>query len=150
MVLSLDDINEERGLYGGQGIPGEEWGKTLRIAEERAGAQLRAGTDVIVDDTGSPRFVRDHWRDVASREKARFSLVWVQMDTALQQKRLRQNRCVPVRNDVTDEVMADHVSGFEPPTEEGAIAIDARDVRDPRHVRRIADELRRGDGRPAS
>lgn len=58
-LLSLDRINEERGLDGGQGIPLDEWATTNRIAHERAGALLAAGRHVVVDDTGSPRFVRD-------------------------------------------------------------------------------------------
>nr|WP_282818681.1 AAA family ATPase [Curtobacterium flaccumfaciens] len=35
-LLSLDQINEERGLHGGQGIPLEEWAATNRIAHARA------------------------------------------------------------------------------------------------------------------
>jgi len=38
-VISLDLINAERGLYGGQGIPLEEWAATDRIAHERVEAQ---------------------------------------------------------------------------------------------------------------
>jgi predicted kinase len=65
MVFSLDSINEERGLYGGQGIPVEGWVETNRLAEERCNAQLQAGRNVIIDDTGSPRFIRNRWHDVA-------------------------------------------------------------------------------------
>jgi shikimate kinase len=54
MVFSLDSINEERGLDGGQGIPVEGWVETNRLAEERCNAQLQAGRNVIIDDTGSP------------------------------------------------------------------------------------------------
>jgi predicted kinase len=84
-VLSLDSINEERGLYGRQGIPVDEWAETNRLAEERCRAQLRTGHNVIIDDTGSPRFIRDQWREVAARTHAAFVLVWVQIlewDTA--------------------------------------------------------------------
>lgn len=74
-VLSIDSINEERGLYGGGGIPGEEWENTLRIADERASGLLGAGHDVVIEDTGSPRFVRDRWRAIANRERSSFKLV---------------------------------------------------------------------------
>jgi predicted kinase len=142
VVVSLDGINEERGLFGGQGIPEEEWVRTHRIGDTRASDHLRSGTDVIVDDTGSPRFVRDHWRDIASREGARFSLVWVQIDSALRQDRLRATRATHDRHDVTDEVLAEHVADFQPPSAEHPITVDARDVRDLSRVRSIAASLR--------
>lgn len=141
-IVSLDSINEERGLYGGQGIPAEEWANTHRIGDERVSIYLRLGLDVIVDDTGSPRFVRDHWRDIASREGARFSLVWVQIDPKLQHERLVENRATNARHDVTDAVMAEHLASFQMPTDEDPIVIDARDVRDPTLVRGIAEALR--------
>ena len=143
-VVSLDAINEERGLHGGEGIPGSEWATTHRVGEERVSALLGAGTDVIVDDTGSPGFVREHWRDIANRAGAEFSLVWVQIDPELQRTRLLENRESGTRHDVSDQVMSDHISGFEPPLAEDAILVDARDVRDAAVARRIADELNRG------
>jgi hypothetical protein len=33
--ISLDDINAERGLWGGDGIPVEEWERTHALARER-------------------------------------------------------------------------------------------------------------------
>lgn len=141
-VFSLDSINEERGLYGGQGIPVEEWVESTRLAEERCSAPLRASRNVIIDDTGSPRFIRDHWRDVAARTHAAFALVWAQIDPELQRERLLANRLTGGRHDVTDEVLLDHVAHFESPTDEGAITINARDVSDPRHVKTIVDAIR--------
>lgn len=52
-VLSLDVINAERGLYGGQGISGEEWQKTHQIAQARALHALTGRRSVIIDDTAS-------------------------------------------------------------------------------------------------
>lgn len=64
-VISLDDINAERGLDGGQGIPLEAWAETNRIAQVRATEALREGRNVVVDDAGSPRRAGlhelDHW-----------------------------------------------------------------------------------------
>lgn len=34
-VVSLDEINEERGLYGGEGIPLSDWARTNELARER-------------------------------------------------------------------------------------------------------------------
>lgn len=140
-VISLDSINEERGLLGGRGIPAEEWMTTHRIAEERVSARLRAGADIVLDDTGSPRFVREHWRDIANREGARFALVWVQIDPELQRERLLANRVTNTRNDVTDAVMAEHVANFEPPIGEDPIVIDAHEAGDQASVRKVVEAL---------
>jgi len=35
-IISLDEINEERVLHGGHGIPVEEWPRTNSIARDRA------------------------------------------------------------------------------------------------------------------
>jgi predicted kinase len=141
-VFSLDSINEERGLYGGQGIPVEEWVETNRLAQERCRAHLSADRNVIIDDTGSPRFIRDQWRDIAARTHAAFVLVWIQIDPELQRERILANRLAGGRHDVTDKVLLDHVAHFESPTDEGAITINARDVSDPRHVETIVDAIR--------
>ncbi|WP_181441856.1 AAA family ATPase [Curtobacterium sp. MCBD17_040] len=66
----------------------EEWTTTNRIANERAGALLAADPHVVVDDTGSPRFIRDEWRATASAAGAPFVLVWVQVSPELQRQRV--------------------------------------------------------------
>ena len=141
-VLSLDAINAERGLYGGQGIPLEEWATTNRIADERVRDLLAAGRDVIVDDTGSPRFIRDGWRETARAQGAAFSLVWVQIDPELQRERVLVNRANKDRHDVIDEILSEHIASFEPPVAEDAITIDARAALDPREVARLVAEIR--------
>ncbi|GAA1486972.1 AAA family ATPase [Brachybacterium fresconis] len=140
-VISLDLINEERGLYGGQGIPWEEWAKTNQIAHERGQALLEAGHHVVVDDTGSPRFIRDGWRAVAERSNAPFALVWVQIGADLQSERIRVNRRSHDRHDVTDSVLQEHRASFEPPTDEDALVIDAESTADPEQVAALAHEL---------
>ena len=141
--LSLDRINAERGLDGGQGIPLEEWATTNRIAHERGAALLAAGTDVVVDDTGSPRFIRDGWREVAQGAGARFAIVWVRIDPGLQRERVLANRSAAVRNDVVDRVLADHAAAFEDPADEDPIVVDARDTRDAGVIDAVVGELRR-------
>ncbi|WP_114854252.1 ATP-binding protein [Brachybacterium sp. YJGR34] len=141
-VVSLDLLNEERGLDGGQGIPLEEWATTNRMAHERGHELLEAGHHVVVDDTGSPRFIREGWRDVAERSGVPFALVWVQISAALQDERVRATRRSLDRHDVTDAVLREHRATFEPPTDEDALIVDARCTDDPEQVAAIAQRLR--------
>jgi len=114
-VLSLDAINSERGLHGGRGIPVEEWVTTNAMARDRAVALLRRGRSVIVDDTSSLRFLRDEWRRVAHSVGAAFALVFVDTDVAVIRERVALNRAAPVRPDVLDRVLDEHLAGFEDP-----------------------------------
>lgn len=142
VLVSLDAINAERGLYGGQGIPIEEWARTNEIAQRNALGALQSGRAVVVDDTGSSRFVRDGWRKVAEDAHASFCIVWVQIDPARQRQRLLANRAAGLRHDVTDEVMDAHVADFDAPTREDPLVIDADDTRSPTVVAEIAEHLR--------
>ncbi|MCJ1715133.1 ATP-binding protein [Curtobacterium sp. VKM Ac-2922] len=141
-ITSLDRINDERGLDGGQGIPLEEWATTNRIAHERVARMLADGKHVIVDDTGSPRFVRDAWRADADQAGVPFVLVWVQIDPELQRVRVRSNRRSGLRADVTDAVLAEHAATFEPPTDEGALVVDAERSDDPATSADLAAAIR--------
>lgn len=64
-IVSLDEINERRGLWGGDGIPVEEWMRTHELASGEVRGLLGSGASVVVDDTSSPRFLRDGWRSLA-------------------------------------------------------------------------------------
>ena len=141
-LLGLDAINAERGLDGGQGIPLTEWAETNRIAHSRVARLLRDGSHVVVDDTGSPRFIRDAWRDTAERAGVPFRIVWVRIEPELQRRRVDANRAELARHDVVDAVLVDHVAGFEPPIDEDPIVVDAGATRDARRVREVADLLR--------
>ena len=125
-VVSLDEINEERGLHGGEGIPLSEWARTNELARDRVIAQLRDDQTVIVDDTSSPRFLRDGWRALCSSVGASMVLVYVDTSMDLIRQRLTNNRLTEHRGDVTDEVMAAHQESFEAPEEdEQAIRVGA-------------------------
>lgn len=140
-LISLDDINHERGLYGGQGISLDEWSTTNRIAHERAGTFLKEGHHVVVDDTGSPRFIRDEWRATAESAGAPFALVWVRITSDLQRERVHINRESRRRRDVTDAILQQHGTDFEPPTNENALIVDARSTTDPDRVEAIVEQL---------
>lgn len=141
-LLSLDQINEERGLHGGQGIPLEEWAATNRIAHARAGVLLAAGRHVVVDDTGSPRFIRDEWRTTASAAGVPFVLVWVQISPELQRERVLANRLGQVRPDVTDAVLQEHGASFEPPVSEDPWVIDATSTSDSVAIAAIVEAIK--------
>lgn len=140
-LVSLDAINAERGLFGGQSVSREEWARTNEAAQVRAAEALRAGRAAVVDDTGSPRFIRDGWRAVAEATNAAFSIVWVQIDPERQRQRLLANRSNPNRHDVVEEVMAAHVASFESPAAEDPLIVDADDAASPQVAATIANRI---------
>jgi predicted kinase len=140
-LVSLDAINAERGLDGGQGIPLTEWAESNRIAHARAKTILRENSHVVVDDTGSPRFIRDSWRETALAADVPFRIVWVQIDLELQRARVEANRADLARHDVVEGVLTDHIAAFEPPLDEDPVVVDATDTRDLRRVREVAEVL---------
>jgi predicted kinase len=124
--VSLDAINEERGLRGGDGIPVSEWMRTNDEASAHVEEALSAGRAVIVDDTSSPRFLRGRWHELASRAHAEMALVFVDATEELIRARLAANRSDLARHDVIDDVMDAHLGAFEAPeTDEHAIPVDA-------------------------
>jgi predicted kinase len=141
-VISLDIINTERGLDGGQGIPQAEWATTDRIAHERVEALLRHDQQVVVDDTGSPRFIRDQWRATAKTSGVPFAIVWIQVTRELQRKRVAANRSHQERLDVTDAVLDEHMASFESPTSENPFVVDALDTHSRSRAVDIADSIR--------
>ncbi len=117
-TISLDAINAERGLYGGEGIPLFEWAKTVDLGRQRAKAFLSRRETVIVDDTSSPRFLRDDWRELCVAADAPLALVFVDTPEEIIRRRLADNRTAGRRRDVTDQVMAVHLDTFEPPDDD--------------------------------
>lgn len=116
VIVSLDAINAERGLWGGDGIPVEEWAHTNEVGHERVRTIIATGGTVIIDDTSSPRFLRDGWREIASAGGARLVLVYVDTPVPVIMQRLASNRRDPTRGDLSDDVLIEHLSSFEPPT----------------------------------
>ncbi|HSG41266.1 MAG TPA: ATP-binding protein [Thermoanaerobaculia bacterium] len=116
--IGLDDINEERGLRGGEGLPGEEWERTSAIAIERMGRLLDAGRDVVLDDTLCFRWLRDRYAAVADRHAARFVLLYVATPLPEIYRAMARNDAIPQRNPIRPEVFETHARCFEHPSEE--------------------------------
>jgi predicted kinase len=131
VVISLDQVNAERGLTSGTGIHLTEWQRTHEIAHDRTRTELRAGRQVVVDDTSSPRFLRDRWRELGREAGVSVTLVYLDTPVQVSVARHAANRERPTRPDVAGSVLQDHLAGFEPPEpDEDAVrvAFDTRRV----------------------
>lgn len=138
-VISLDEINLRRGLHSGQGVAVIEWQRTHDIAREEARAVVEAGGLAVIDDTSSPRFLRDGWRKLASELCCVLQLVYVKADRDTVLRRRAANDADPARAAVRDEILSDHLDRFEPPeADEHALVI------------RPGDEIRSWIGRNLS
>jgi len=117
-MISLDEINEERGLHGGEGLTDTQWEETSAIAVERLRSVLDSGRSLVLDDTLSHRFLRDRYRKVAADAQADFVLLFV--DTALSDitERMERNRKRPARTAIDAQVFETHKKRFEYPSED--------------------------------
>jgi len=123
--VGLDDINEERGLRGGEGIPAEEWERTHAIAIERIGKLLDAGRDVVLDDTLCFHWLRDRYAVVADRHAARFVLIYVATPLPEIHHAMARNEADPQRNPIRPDVFETHARSFEHPVaEESPVVYD--------------------------
>jgi predicted kinase len=115
VLVSLDDINAERGFQSGAGVPMEEWVRTHEISRSRTRSALHAGATAVVDDTSSPRFLRDGWRKFAQELHVPLVIVYVDTPVELSLSRHAANRTDGRRMDVTDEILHEHLDSFEVP-----------------------------------
>jgi predicted kinase len=115
-LISLDAINHERGLRGGEGMSIAQWEETSAIAMDRLRQRLKEGESVVVDDTFSRRFLRDRCKAVALEFGAEFTIVFV--DTPIEEIRFRRDaNCQhPTRHHVRDDVFEHHYRTFQFPT----------------------------------
>ena len=121
-LVSLDDLNAERGLYGGDGIPVEEWERTSQLANERLRALAPSGRDVVLDDTSCYRWLRDRWRERAASVGYAARLVWVDVPPETILRRREQSERSADRRGIRDSVFAAHAESFERPQEDEAAA----------------------------
>ena len=126
--ISLDEINEERGLRGGEGISGEEWNETSRIAVKRLGVALERGRDVVLDDTLSFRWLRDRYSEAARQRAAPFILIYVAVPLSEIHAARARNEVSRQRNPIREEVFDDHARKFEVPGADEAPLIYGREL----------------------
>lgn len=114
-IISLDEINARRGLYGGTGIPGEEWMRTHQIALQHMEELCKAGISIIIDDTNCFRWLRDAYRNVAS--KYNYQTIILQLNISLEEalRRAQENDQSQERNPVAVEILRDVALKFEYP-----------------------------------
>jgi len=79
VCVSLDEINAERGLYGGDGIPPDEWQRTHEIALQRLSELMAGGCDIVLDDTCCFRWLRDKYREMANEHRNTPQLVCLEV-----------------------------------------------------------------------
>jgi predicted kinase len=115
-LISLDAINHERGLRGGEGMSIAQWEETSAIAMDRLRQCLREGRSAVVDDTFSRRFLRDRCKVAALEFGAEFTIIFV--DTPIEEIRSRRaaNYQTPTRHHVRDDLFEDHYKTFQFPT----------------------------------
>jgi predicted kinase len=122
-VVSLDEINASRGLYGGLGIPDEEWGRTHAEALQQVEAALQAGRSVVVDDTNCFRFLRDNYRQIATRYGVPCVVIDVDAPLDLALTRLRANEDEPSRAPVTKAILRELAEKFELPAPDETVIV---------------------------
>ena len=116
--VSLDKINESRGLRGGDGIPVEEWEKTHSIAMSQIQALMPTSQDIVLDDTNCFRWLRDRFRQLATEHNYQTTVVFVDVSVSEIRQRMLANQKTQTRHMVKPEIIKEMTKTFEPPAED--------------------------------
>jgi len=117
-LISLDAINSERGLHGGEGMTDKQWEETSFIAMARLRALLRQGRSVVVDDTFSHRLLRDRCQKVAVACGSGFLVVFVDTPLLEIEARRATNDRNLIRPQIRDAVFQQHRDRFQFPSDD--------------------------------
>jgi hypothetical protein len=125
IVVSLDEINRERGLpHGGADLGAEFWAETHRRGMVRLGELMAGGGDLVADDTACFRFLRDDYRRLAARHGYEATVFLVDPPRETIAERRRRSDAARDREPITDAVFAAHVASFEwPQADEATVAL---------------------------
>ena len=114
--VSLDEINAERDLAGGQGMSAAEWEKTHQLAIDRLAALLARRRSVVIDDTNCFRWIRDRFREACRLHGGRPVVVLLDTPEREVETRMISNVETLGRPSVARLVFAEHVKTFERPS----------------------------------
>ena len=123
--ISLDEINEARGLFGGDGIPVEEWEKTHSSAMQLSAKLIKTGVDIILDDTNCFRWLRDRWKDFASQHGYQTVIIFLDLPLSEIWHRIESNDRTQTRHTVKQTIVREMAQTFEPPDDEVTIIYTA-------------------------
>jgi len=120
VLISLDEINESRGLrFGGEGaISQAQWQETHQIALSRLAEALSSDADIVIDDTNCFRFLRDNYRRLADAAGYRTVVVLVDTSTEEIKRRIFENRITKKRRHVMMDVLDNLITDFQWPTDD--------------------------------
>ena len=116
--ISLDEINEARGLRGGDGISIEEWEKTHSIAMSQMQTTMPTSQDIVLDDTNCFRWLRDRFRQLAAEYNYQTTVVFVDVPVSEIWQRMSANQKTQTRHMVKPEIIKEMTKTFEPPEED--------------------------------
>lgn len=116
--VSLDEINEARGLFGGDGISIEEWEKTHQLAMQQLGEQMKSGKDIVLDDTSCFRWLRDRFRNFGSQYGYQTIIVWLDIPLTEIWHRIRKNNETQIRHTVREDIVEEMAKTFEIPQDD--------------------------------
>jgi len=141
--MSLDDINAEPGLHGGEGIAVGEWERTHGIALERMRRLMARGEDIVLDDTNCFRWLRDRYTQLASENGYATELVHLEVSLKDVQARIVRNEVAATRATIESKVFERHIREFEPPRTDEVATV----LRNAEDVPRWIESTRRDRGR---
>ncbi|MEY2833218.1 MAG: shikimate kinase, partial [Cyanobacteriota bacterium] len=113
--ISLDEINEVRGLYGGNGIPVEEWEKTHFLAMQQLQSLMPSEQNIVLDDTNCFRWLRDRFRNFGAQYGYQTSLIFLDISLTEIWQRIKINNQTQTRNQVKSEIIIEMAKTFESP-----------------------------------
>jgi len=114
-IISLDGINQERGLDNNNVIPVFEWEETHKIALDRLSKYLDAGKSVIIDDTNPLLKLRDRFRKIANERGLRTIVVLVNTSVETINERVDKVRKNQDRHIAPREALDNLIKMFEYP-----------------------------------
>jgi len=114
-IISLDNINEERGFDNNSEIPRDEWENTHKIALDKLENYLNEGKSVIIDDTNPLLKLRERFRKVATSKNIQTIVVYIDTPIEEIENRIKQVELNSSRHIAPAKSRADLISMFEKP-----------------------------------